>query len=128
MTSEAAVQQLIRLDAAQQGLSLWRNNSGACYDDTGRLVRYGLGNDSAQLNRVFKSGDLIGVTPVTVTPEMVGKFIGVFTSVEVKQSGWTHVTTDHERAQQNFIDTVRKFGGIAGFANSVETFREVVGK
>ncbi len=118
--SEQAVQSSIRLAAANAGLLLWRNQSGACYDDTGRLIRYGLANDSAQLNKRIKSSDLIGITPTLVTQQMVGRTVGVFTAVEVKHEGWTKPTNDREHAQAEFIRIVVEKGGIAGFAASVD--------
>ena len=118
--SEAAAQSQIRLAAAQQGITLWRNQSGACYDDTGRLIRYGLANDSAQLNRRLKSSDLIGITPMLIEPRHLGRVVGVFTAVEVKHPGWKRPGNDRERAQAEFIRIVREKGGLAGFATSVE--------
>lgn len=135
MSSETAVQQMIRLDAVKVGVQLWRNNNGACTDNTGRLIRYGLGNDSAKVNKVIKSSDLIGITPVTITPDMVGKTIGVFTAVEVKRSDWGTWTrfqsdgrnfNEREQAQLEFIKLVQDKGGLAGFASSIETFRSIV--
>jgi hypothetical protein len=116
MSSESVNQQQARLTMARLGAQVWRNNSGACVDDTGRLIRYGLGNDSAQLNAVFKSSDLIGVTPVVITPDMVGQTLGVFTALEIKPSGW-HLTPGDKRggAQANFHRIVREAGGYAGF-------------
>ena len=118
--SEAAAQSQIRLAAAQQGITLWRNQSGACYDDTGRLIRYGLANDSAQLNRRLKSSDLIGITPILIEPRHLGCRVGVFTAIEVKHPGWKRPGNDRERAQAEFIRIVREKGGLAGFATSVE--------
>ena len=118
--SEAAAQSQIRLAAAQQGITLWRNQSGACYDDTGRLIRYGLANDSAQLNRRLKSSDLIGITPMLIEPRHLGHRVGVFTAVEVKHPGWKRPGNDRERAQAEFIRIVREKGGLAGFATCVD--------
>ena len=81
MSNEAVIQSQVRLAAAQRGITLWRNQSGACYDETGRLIRYGLANDSAQLNRRMKSSDLIGITPILVEPYHVGRALGVFTAI-----------------------------------------------
>ena len=130
MTSEAVVQQAIRVDAANHGVQLWRNNSGATMDETGRMVRFGLGNDSAQLNKRFKSSDLIGVTSVLVTQEMVGTVVGVFTAVEVKHSEWLagKKLDDRETAQLAFISHVINRGGFAGFAPSVDAFRRITRK
>lgn len=115
--SEGNVQQQIRIAAAQHGTPLLRNNSGACLDQNGRMIRYGLGNDSAKLNKSFKSSDLIGIWPVTVTPEMVGQRLGVFFAVEVKTPGWKFRQSDARAvAQQNFLNWVSNNGGVAVFA------------
>jgi len=121
MSSETVVQQQTRLRAAQAGLQLWRNNSGAgrVIDDNGkeRMIRWGLANDSAQLNKQIKSSDLIGITPVTAYMQSVGWCkLGVFTALEIKPSGW-HLTPGDDRAlaQQRFHAIVREAGGFGGF-------------
>lgn len=119
--SETNQQQLIRVTAPQHGCHLLRNNSGACVDENGRLIRYGLGNDSAKLNKVFKSSDLIGIRNVTITPDMVGKTIGQFMAVEVKAPGWRKVPSDSRAsAQQKFGDWVIRNGGYFQFATKPE--------
>lgn len=120
--SEAMLQQSLRVDAACRGNALWRNNSGALLDDTGRLVRYGVGHDSKRLNDVWKSSDLIGITPV----EWHGRRFGVFTAVECKHPGW-HMTPSDARAkaQQAFGQTVESLGGIFTFATSVADYEAV---
>lgn len=120
--SEAQVQQDLRLLAAQHGGSLWRNNMGACRDDTGRMIRYGLGNDSKKLNEVWKSSDLIGITPVTVMPHHIGQRLGIFTAVEVKHPTWRGPSNARELAQRNFILDVTRMGGIGIFATSKEDY------
>jgi hypothetical protein len=59
-------------------------------------------------NLVYVWGpDLIGFQSMTITPEMVGRQVAIFTAIEVK--------TDNGKvspAQTKFIDMVRKFGGI----------------
>jgi hypothetical protein len=117
---EAEVQALIRMEARQQGRILWRNNRGVAYDSRGIPVRFGLANDSAQMNKKIKSGDLIGITPVVILPEHVGTTVGVFTSYEVKRPGWVYTATPSESAQQAWIEMVRQFGGIATFARGME--------
>ena len=109
--SEAAVQQLVRLEASRLGMRLFRNNVGACKDDTGRVIRYGLCNDSAQMNKAVKSSDLIGIRPVIITPDMMGHTIGQFVAREVKRPGWSYRGTDREVAQQAFGQLVLKLGG-----------------
>jgi hypothetical protein len=115
--SEAAVQQEIRLEAARRSTPLLRNNNGACYDDRGRLVRYGLGNDSSKINKVFKSSDLIGIYPIMITPEMVGSVVGQFFAVEVKPTTWQYRATDERAAAQwAFGQWVQRHGGRFTFA------------
>ena len=58
--------------------------------------------------------DLVGWTPVTITPEMVGMRVAVFTAVELKV-GRTATTADQDR----FLARVRESGGAAGVARSV---------
>jgi len=126
---ESAVQQHIRLDAAQLGIDLWRNNSGAFQDETGRWIRYGLCNESKALSKKVKSSDLIGVTPVVITPEMVGQTIGVFTAIETKPSDWRMVPSDERAtAQEAYCDIVRRAGGYAGFARNVIEWRRIIGR
>lgn len=126
---ESAVASHIRLAAAQAGVELWRNNVGAFKNETGRVVRYGLCNDSPILAKCVKSSDYIGITPVTITPDMVGKTIGVFTAVETKESGWRLLPSDQRGlAQQNFHDIVRKAGGFAGFATDINDFKRIIRK
>lgn len=120
MKSESEVSQLSQIEAAKHGCILWRNNSGAFTDATGRHVRYGLGNISKKQNEKFKSTDLIGITSVLITPEMVGQTIGVFTAFEVKGEGWREPKNIREIAQLAFIFFVKARGGIASFISSVD--------
>lgn len=122
---ESAVASHIRLEAANRGVDLWRNNSGGFYDLAGRFVRYGLGSFTEKDK--CKSSDYIGITPVFIMPHHVGQIIGVFTAVETKPEGW-HLVPSDERGlhQQKFIDIVLKAGGYAGFATSVADFRRII--
>jgi hypothetical protein len=100
---------------------MWRNNSGACVDDTGRLIRYGLGNVSKEVNKVMKSSDLIGITPHVAQPEDVGRLFGIFTAEECKPVGWKLTPGDTRGAAQlNFINLVVSLGGIGRFISSME--------
>lgn len=125
--SESQIQQMIQIEGGKQGVLLMRNNSGAFHDDTGRVVRYGLGNVSPK--QEIKSSDLIGITTITITSEMVGRQIGVFTAIEVKKEGWekSNAKLDlREEHQQNFLSWVKSRGGIAAFADSVESFKNTI--
>ena len=115
--SEAAVQTRIRLEASRGGARLWRNNVGVLQDLRGVPVRYGLANDSKQLNARVKSSDLIGLRPVTIRPEHVGAVLGQFVAREVKAGSWRYTGTARELAQLRFLELVLSLGGDAAFAN-----------
>ncbi len=121
LVSEAGVQNAIRVEASNAGVRLWRNNVGACKDERGRLIRYGLNNETKHINAVSKSSDLIGISPVLITQGMVGSTIGQFIAREVKAPGWVYRATEREVAQLNFMKFVVANGGNACFANSVGT-------
>jgi len=128
MRPESEVQQLVQIEAAKHGMILMRNNSGALPDRNGRMIFFGLGNISKKHSENTKSSDLIGITTITITPDMVGRQIGIFTAIEVKEEAWKPSPSDkRERAQRNFIEWVKSRGGIAGFVNSVEAFKKLLG-
>ena len=105
MTSEQTIQQHIRLACSKGSCRLFRNNTGSLLDKNGRPVQFGLCKGSA---------DLIGWTSRTITPEMVGQKIAVFTSIEVKSTSGRV-----KPEQQQWLDAVLKAGGIAAVARSV---------
>lgn len=113
--SEAWVQSVVRLEASQKGVKLFRNNVGALKDERGRLVRYGLGNDSAAMNEVLKSADLIGFKRVTIEPWHVGHTLAQFVSREVKSPGWQYTGAGREPAQLAWANLVNANGGDAAF-------------
>ena len=116
--SESAVQAAVRLEAAGKGIHLFRNNVGVLKDGNGRPVRYGLANDSAKLNKVVKSGDLIGWRRVRIEQSHVGSVIAQFVSRECKRGDWSYSGTEHEVAQLAWIQLVTASGGDAKFCNS----------
>lgn len=126
--SEARVQSRVRLEAGHSpGVTLWRNNVGVLPDRTGRPVRYGLANESPDLNKRLKSGDLIGWRSVLITPDMVGRVIAQFLSRECKPEDWTPAPPTnlalyaHEEAQREWARIVNEAGGDARFATGVGT-------
>jgi len=119
--SEARVQSEVRLEAAEKGVQLFRNNVGALQDKTGRVVRYGLANESAAQNDRVKSSDLIGWRRILVEPRHVGIYIAQFVARETKEAGWKYTGNAHEQAQLKFIQMVVAAGGDACFANKVGT-------
>jgi hypothetical protein len=119
--TEAYVQSCVRLEAANKGLKLWRNNVGVLADERGVPVRYGLANDSKRLNAAVKSGDLIGWRPILVGPEHVGSRIAQFVSRECKRPGWRYSGDEHEQAQLKWAQAVMSDGGDACFASGEGT-------
>jgi hypothetical protein len=102
--TEADLQFRIRALASRKGIRLWRNNKGVAQSDNGRVVRYGLCNDSAAMDKIIKSSDLIGIKPN-----------GQFICREVKAPGWRYTGTEREKAQLKFIELVLSMGGDAAF-------------
>lgn len=116
LPSESQFQNDVRLYVSAQGGAVFRNNVGAMYDaDSRRLVRYGLANDSRAMNLQLKSSDLIG---------WCGD--GRFLSIECKAPGWQYRGTSRERAQLKWIEHVRRCGGRAGFAQSLEDVYDIL--
>jgi hypothetical protein len=103
--TEAAIQQQVRLALSRAGAAMFRNNIGAYTDQAGRVIKYGVCNPGGS--------DLIGWTPVVVTPAMVGTTVAVFTAVEVKTPSGRPTSQ-----QLNFIDQVIRAGGYAGIARA----------
>jgi hypothetical protein len=116
-TTETGVQKRERLVVAQTGGLLWRNNVGALYAEDGRIVRYGLANESSQMNKKIKSSDLIGIQPIVITEDMVGTVIGQFVARETKHPGWQYKGTAREEAQLKFMELVISRGGAASFCS-----------
>lgn len=137
-SSEAATQSRLRVEAPKVGARLWRNNNGACREvrededgnavPTDRIIRYGLGNDSKKLSDVFKSSDLIGITPVTIQPQHVGRSVGLFTAVEVKHPGWKRPENARDRAQEAFLVSVCQLGGLGMFVTHEDQYHGYVAR
>lgn len=125
MMNEFTLQQQIRAEASQAGCVLWRNNVGAVVTQDNRFIRFGLANDSKQMNERIKSSDLIGIEPVIITEDMVGSVIGRFLAREVKAPGWRYRATSREAAQLQFLTKVNQMGGNAAFASTLGTIMHV---
>ncbi len=112
--AETDLQQRIRLAlGTRSDLRLFRNQVGQLPDPrTGRPVQFGLARGSA---------DLIGWRTVTITQEMVGQQLAVFTSIEVKTE------RGHVRPEQHaWQRTVSAAGGIAGIARSIQDANDLL--
>ena len=132
--SESVVLQSTMAGASALGARLLRNNIGVLPDRNGRPVRYGVGGNGGS--------DTIGLDPVVVTADMVGKTIAQFIAVEVKDSlerseeefrAWCVTLPDnkakkHIREQISFIDMVRRFGGKAGMVRNPQELSALLGR
>jgi hypothetical protein len=112
LPSEQTIQQHIRLACSSGNCRLFRNNTGTLKDANGRPVQFGLCKGSA---------DLIGWTTRTITPEMVGTQVAVFTSIEVKTA-----TGRLRPEQRQWLDAVQAAGGVAGVARSVADAQQLL--
>jgi len=102
MKSETALQNKIRLAVGKRkDVRLFRNNVGMIGG-----VQFGL---------CVGSSDLIGFTTKTITPEMVGQQVAIFTAIEVKTP-----TGKVSEQQTKFLSMVKKFGGIGAVVRSVD--------
>jgi hypothetical protein len=93
--SERNIQALILMALSEAGCLVWRQDTGAYKAPDGRLIRYGLCKGSS---------DVIGVAPS-----------GQFLAIEVKTA-----TGRVSPEQTAFLDAVRRAGGRAGVARSVD--------
>lgn len=105
--TETNLMKLIQLALAEHGALMFRNNIGRCVSPAGHVINYGVCNPGGS--------DLIGITPVTITADMVGCTVGVFTAMEIKTP-----TGRATKAQINFIKQIDSLGGIAYIARSPE--------
>jgi len=100
-----------------KSLRIFRNNTGMGW--IGKVVNRTPSTVTLETPRPLHAGlctgssDYIGWNITTITPEMIGNKIAVFVAIEFK--------ADSGRAskeQLNFIEQIRKSGGIAGIAKS----------
>lgn len=118
--SEKKIQTEIMLAASKTGATVFRNNQGQgvlgqvvkqegtqFHIINGRRIQFGVCNPGGS--------DLIGWRTVTVTPDMVGKPVALFLALEVKTP-----TGKPTADQVNFIQAVRKAGGLAGIVRSAD--------
>ena len=121
-TREHSVQAAIMREFNHGDVRLYRNNVGMAY--AGRAEREGGAVYIAHASTVrygleVGSADLIGYRMVTITPDMVGRKLAVFASVECKD--------DKGRAkpeQEAWLAQIKAAGGLACIARSVEEARK----
>ncbi|MEQ1580883.1 MAG: VRR-NUC domain-containing protein [Steroidobacteraceae bacterium] len=97
----------ILLEHGHGDVRIFKNAVGMVERKDGRKFKYGVCNPGGS--------DLIGWTKVTVTPEMVGTTLAVFTGIEVKTG-----TGRQSKDQRRFQAAIESAGGRAGVARSVQ--------
>lgn len=97
--------------SAWQGIP-WRTQSGELLIRKPRVISFGLCEGSA---------DLIGWREITITPDMVGRTVAIFASIETKTAKGVV-----KPEQEKWADAVAKAGGISGIARSTEDARAII--
>lgn len=105
---ESDIQNAIMIALSEAGCTVWRNNVGTGWQ--GRMSRTLMGSVLLDDPRPLHAGLCVGSSDIIgITAD------GRFLAVEVKTK--TGRVSDE---QQRFIDAVRRKGGVAGVARSVE--------
>ena len=124
---EKDIQNDIRLQVSKKRpkTKLFRNNVGVAFFGVKMEIK-GVGEVLTKLSRVVYglfvgSSDLIGWTETTITPDMVGKKVAVFTSLEVKRP-----KKRPTKEQEDWLWAVRKAGGIAHRVDNAEQAIDVI--
>lgn len=125
--SERAVVSKFLIEASKIGARMFRNNSAQGW--AGKSQRFSESSivpvspgdviirkaNPLHAGLCKGSSDTVGYKSITITPEMVGEKIAVFTAVEIK-TGNLKPTEE----QMNFISAVKEAGGRATVAWTVE--------
>jgi len=98
---------------ARPDVLVWRQQSGLFYSREGNPVRVGLPGMS----------DAGMIVSVTITPEMVGKTVGVAVQPEFKTSAGRQ-----RDAQANWQRAVEQRGGIYAIVRTADDMRDLVGR
>lgn len=131
MSESSLSREILRDLASSTSLRLFRNNTALSW--VGEPVRRWNTIEGSYLTiknpRPLRAGlvvggsDYIGWNSITITPDMIGQQIAVFTALEFKAEKRSRRT----EAQRNFVGQVNKAGGRAGFATSIEEARRITG-
>jgi hypothetical protein len=105
----------VRTELARLGIVNWRNNVGQLQDATGRYVRYGLCEGSADLIACVPVGPC--VCGCTACSREIGRFVGI----EVK--GPRTATSSEQYAWQAIV---RQHGGIVEIVHDASEIARVL--
>lgn len=129
---ESPVLHRVLLACGQGATRLFRMNVGQAWVGNARkierpqLVPVKKGDVVIYNARPFTAGvkgmsDIVGLTSVVVTPEMVGTKVAVYTALECKGEGGRA-----SAEQKSFISLVEGMGGIAGVVRSEDDARFII--
>jgi len=110
--NESTTQREIRAKLGTLKLPFFRYQVGTFLAPDGTMVKIGVKGVS----------DLIGITPYTITPEDVGRTVGIFTALEVKKPKGGRASDE----QKSFLRTVNRLGGIGAVVKSAADAESVV--
>jgi len=133
---ETTIVNNILKDISPFGVRLFKNVRGVFYTIEGvkALIAAAMSLNPARIKQAAQqlrmttagllasgASDLIGFTPVVITPEMVGQTLAVFTACEIK-------TADGRvsKEQADFTNFVRQSGGFGGIARNAEDARKIM--
>lgn len=125
---EKEVQDEARIALSENGKGFYfRVNVGSGWVSNYKPIKLGNGDIILKKARPFETGlpagfpDIVGITQVTITPEMVGQKIGVFTGLEAKSA-----TGKVQKKQKPMLKKIIEGGGIAGVFRTPEEAVEIV--
>lgn len=122
----ASISRLFRLNTGRAWISglgpkgVQRLSDGSVRIAAARSIALGLSAPNG--DPIIGACDLPGWTSVVITPEMIGRTVAVFTSIECKPTKGGRVSKE----QANWMEQVQKAGGIAGVANSPESALKII--
>lgn len=115
MKDEKYVEKQILIGLSAEGCRVFKNFNGNVFTRDGTQFKVGFGDGTS---------DIIGITPKLITPDMVGKTVGVFTAIEVKkEKDGAYGATPEQLA---FINTIKRKGGLAGVAYDLASAKEII--
>ena len=132
--TESSLLKKFLIEYSASGHRLWRMQSGVFWNGKSKrfnekqTVMVNKGDVVIRKARRIRVGfeglsDTLGFTQVTITKDMVGRTIAVFTACEIKTPN-----VKATKKQQNFIRMVNEKGGIAVIARKLEHIFEAVNK
>lgn len=123
--TETDLQREIQIALSDESTRLLRNTVGFGWQGSNFTIRRGCLVAGAARAVSFGLGpgtsDLVGPHSIIITPEMVGRRIAVFATIEVKEFG-KYPT----REQRQFLAAMTALGALAGVARSIDEARQIV--